>query len=242
MGKHGSVAPRVYNPSVNDRDLDTRMARVLDRLADDYGLPDPRRARTVVDCLIATILSQNTSRANSTAGFDRLKRRFDSWDAVADAAPGPIAAAIEVSGLSKIKAPRIRKILRSIRDQRGAIDLEFLSNLSPPEARDYLLGFGGIGPKTAYCVLLFGLGMDVFPVDTHIHRIARRLGWIDAKASAEKAHDLLAPHVPPGRGFDLHVLLIQHGRVTCKARNPRCGLCCLRDLCPFYRQHVGRES
>jgi endonuclease-3 len=221
------------------RNAKTRqVAEVLDRLQGEYGRPERRRADNGVDCLVATILSQNTSRSNSRAGFARLSERFDGWDAVADAPVEQIAEAIRVSGLGRTKAPRIRRILRSIRRDRGTIDLEHLGQADPDQAFEYLLAFEGVGPKTAWCVLLFGFGMDVLPVDTHIHRIAIRLGWIEPNISAEAAHDLLGPLVPDGRRYDLHVLLIQHGRTTCKARNARCGVCCLTDLCDWYDRNV----
>ena len=213
-----------------------RLQEVLDRLADDYGLPDVWRSESGVDALVATILSQNTSRANSSAGFDRLKARLATWEQVADARVDAIERCIRVSGLSRITAPRIRAILRQIRAERGLIDLEHLADLPSGEAYRYLMAFDGVGPKTAWCTLLFGFGRDVFPVDTHIHRIARRLDWIGEKATAEQAHDLLGPHVPPGRGYDLHVLLIRHGRTTCRARNPRCQVCSLTDVCGWYRK------
>jgi endonuclease-3 len=219
--------------------LASEIADVLQRLRDFYGPPQPDSPGDGVDCLVATILSQNTSRANSTAGFRRLKKAFSDWDEVADARLEQIEQSIQVSGLAKIKAPRIRKILRTLRSRLGKIDLQFLAEMPDDQARDYLLAFDGIGPKTACCILLFAFAKDIFPVDTHIHRIAIRLGWIDPKDSAEKTHDLLAPDIAPGDSYDLHVLLIQHGRQTCKARSPRCRLCPLRQLCPSAEDFLG---
>jgi endonuclease-3 len=100
-------------------------------------------------------------------------------------------------------------------------------------AYDYLTRFKGVGPKTANCVLLFAFGHAVFPVDTHIHRIARRLGLIGPKVSAEEAHDILKPMIRPKDGYEMHVLLIEHGRKTCRAINPKCGECALLDMCPY---------
>ncbi len=219
--------------------LASQIADVLQRLRDCYGPPEPDPPGDGVDCLVATILSQNTSRANSKAGFRRLKQTFPDWNQVADADLARIQQCIQVSGLAKTKAPRIRKILRTLRNRLGQIDLQFLAEMPDDQARDYLLAFEGIGPKTACCILLFAFGKDIFPVDTHIHRIARRLGWIEAKVSAEKTHDLLAAHIAPGDSYDLHVLLIQHGRQTCKARSPRCRLCPLRPLCPSAEGFLG---
>jgi endonuclease-3 len=185
---------------------------------------------------VDTILSQNTSAANSDAGYRQLRRRFRSWKQVADAPVEEVERHIRVSGLSNQKAPRIQSILRQIRSERGRIDLQFLSDLDEQSAYDYLRTFPGVGPKTACCTLLFAFGKAVFPVDTHIHRIARRLGLVGAKATAEQAHEVLAPLVAPGDRYEMHVLLIEHGRKTCRAINPRCGECVLLRMCPYGRQ------
>ena len=115
------------------------------------------------------------------------------------------------------------------------LSLEFLRDWPDQRAYEYLLGFDGVGPKTAACVLLFAFGKAVFPVDTHIHRIAIRLGILGQRASAEAAQDILTPLLRPADCYAMHLLLIAHGRQTCKARNPRCPDCCLLDLCPFGR-------
>jgi endonuclease-3 len=210
--------------------------RVAALLRQEYGRTSRRPARDAVDSLIATILSQNTSSANSSAAFANLKRRFRDWGAVADARVGDVERCIRVSGLSRIKAPRIRRILRRIRDERGTIDLEFLRSLTSREAREYLLRFEGVGPKTALCVLLFGLGRDVFPVDTHVYRLTRRLGLLPDGVAPATAHEALAPLVAPRDRYALHVLLIAHGRRVCRARGPRCAACVLLRLCPFGRR------
>lgn len=100
------------------------------------------------------------------------------------------------------------------------------------DAIDYLTSFDGVGVKTAACVLCFSLRRPVLPVDTHVHRIARRLGWVPPKASAAKAHGLLAERIAPDARFDMHMWMIGLGRETCRARAPRCGACVLADLCP----------
>jgi len=192
-----------------------------------------------VDVLVDTILSQNTSNANSDAGYRQLRRRFQSWNQVADAQVEEIERHIRVSGLSRIKAPRIQAILRQIRDDHRKIDLEFLKDWKPQRAFEYLTRFNGIGPKTAYCVLMFSFGMPVFPVDTHIHRIAIRLGLIETKTSAERACELLTPMIVPADRYAMHILLIEHGRKTCRAINPKCAECTLLDLCPTGQRKVG---
>ena len=191
--------------------------------------------------LVGTILSQNTSNKNSDAGYRQLRRRFRSWNQVAAAPVEEVERHIRVSGLSNQKAPRIQAILRQIKSDRGKIDLQFLGDLDEQQAYEYLTKFKGVGPKTANCVLLFAFGHSVFPVDTHIHRIARRLGWIGPRTTAERAHDILKPLIAPKDRYEMHVLLIAHGRKTCKAINPRCEECVLLRQCPFGKSKLRQK-
>ena len=205
---------------------------VLERLERAYGRRPWRPGGRPLDTLVATILSQHTSDRNSTAAMLRLKTRFPSWDAVADAPLDRLAEAVRVAGLHRQKARTIRACLRRIREDRGRTDLDFLRRWSTERAKAYLLALPGVGPKTAACVLLFSLGRPVMPVDTHVHRVSRRLGLVGETVSAERAHDLLAEVVPADRVYPFHVLLIEHGRRVCRARRPDHKACPLRDLCP----------
>ena len=218
------------------------LENVLKVLKRTYGPRRRRRWGKAVDMLVGTILSQNTSDANSSAGFQRLTDAFATWDDVADAPVAAIERCIRVSGLSRIKAPRIRNILRQVRTERGSIDLEFLAEMPPVEAAEALLRFQGVGPKTALCVLLFALGMPVFPVDTHIHRIAQRLGVLPPGTSADRAHEVLTPLIRPGDRYAMHVLLIAHGRAICKAQKPRCMECRVLQYCKFGARNVRRRG
>lgn len=235
----GIRGPRAHDnaPSSSDSASDASrksvLKDVLRRLRRQHGRRRWTPDGSAVDVLVETVLSQNTSGANRRAGYERLTAKFETWDAVADASVTGIEKCIRVCGLSRTKAPRIRAILRGIRRQHGRINLEFLRDLPPTEAYERLLTFDGVGPKTAYCVLMFSFGMPVFPVDTHIHRIAIRLGLLTPKTSADRAHDLLTPLIPPKSRYEMHLLLIAHGRGICRARNPRCEVCPLLSLCPF---------
>jgi endonuclease-3 len=204
----------------------------LGRLKAPHGDRQAHPRGSAVDVLVGTILSQNTSGANSSAGFRRLKQRFASWSDAADARTREIEACIRVSGLGRTKAPRIRRILRRIRADRGRISLAHVRKMNPDRAYEYLLAFDGVGPKTALCTLLFGFGMPVFPVDTHIFRIARRLGVMAESVPFARAHQALGPLIAPADRYAMHVLLIAHGRATCKAQRPRCEDCRLLNLCP----------
>ncbi len=185
----------------------------------------------IIDELIFTVLSQSTSDTNRDRAYAGLKARFTSWHEVVDVPVEEVADAIRPGGIAEIKGRRIQEILRMIEEREGALDLSRLHSLSDQEVHDYLCSLPGVGPKTAACVLVFSMGRDAFPIDTHVHRVTRRLGWIGEKVSAEAAHRDLAPRVPPKIRYDLHVALIEHGRKVCVARNPRCSECVLFDLC-----------
>lgn len=215
-----------------DREPLTHPEIVLERLADAHGPLEAPTKRPPLDELVRTILSQNTSDTNSDRAFAALLDRFDDWDAVADASVAEVEEAIRSGGLAQQKAPRIRSALRDVRQHRGEIDLDFLAELPDGEALAFLESMDGVGPKTAACVLAFSLERPVIPVDTHVHRVSRRLGLIGRKTSAAKAHAELEAVVAPEDRIPLHVALIRHGRTTCKARSPRCDDCVLGDVCP----------
>jgi endonuclease-3 len=209
------------------------IVQVDKRLRRLYGEPH-KAPKDAVSQLVGTILSQATTDVQTDRSFAELRRRFPTWEQVRDAPASQIARAIRSSGLSKQKAPRIKKALQHIAKERGKISLNFLKKMPPDEALQWLTRIAGVGPKTASIVLLFSFQQPLFPVDTHIHRVTKRLGWIPPKASAEKAHALLRVAVPPRLHYRLHLNLIAHGRAVCQARRPRCEVCPLTDLCEYY--------
>lgn len=211
--------------------LPSRLQSLSERLARRYGRPRRRRSDPL-DGLIQTVLSQNTSDVNSERAFASLKAAFPSWSSAAEARPRSLERAIRSGGLARTKSRRIRALLRAVHTREGRYDLSGLRRLDAAGADARLRGLPGVGPKTRACVLLFSLGKHAFPVDTHVHRVARRLGLIGARVSAERAHDLLGPCVPRGRALDLHLNLIRLGRELCRPRVPRCRECPLRAGCP----------
>jgi endonuclease-3 len=214
-----------------------RIPEIVRRLDDAYGIPEWRAHHDAISELVLTILSQNTSDANSGRAFVGLTETFDTWDAVASAPLPALVRAIQPGGLAPTKAPRIQAALRDVRERTGGYDLQFLGDLPLEEAREWLLSLHGVGPKTAACVLMFALGRPAMPVDTHVFRVAMRLGLIPqrdgkAKMTAEKAHALLESEVPPESFYAFHIALIKHGRRVCTAQRPRCPECVLNDICP----------
>jgi endonuclease-3 len=201
------------------------------RLAKLYGRRE-RGRDDPVDSLIRTVLSQNTTDVNSHRAFAELKRRFPSLPELARADLEDVEDSIRIGGLFRKKAVVIRNLARRLVDE----DM-MLEDLDDAAARNYLKSLEGVGSKTASCVLLFALGRDVLPVDTHVFRLTRRIGLLDEKIPIDRADEELEKFVPAKLRHDLHLNLIQHGRRVCRPGNPRCGECVLLDLCRY-----GRDS
>ncbi len=210
-----------------------RLRAIAARLRRAYGEPPAPRHLPPIDELVLTVLSQNTSDTNRDRAFADLRRAYPSWRAVAAAPARSIARAIRRGGLSRTKAPRLRAALRSLAERGVRLDdARALAELGDGELWDVLVALPGVGPKTAACVLLFSLDRPHFPVDTHVHRVAGRLGLVPTRASAVAAQASLQSDVPPELVYPLHMGLIRHGREVCVARRPFCSACALADLCP----------
>ena len=209
-----------------------RLRRVVAALDALYGRPLWSPRYPPVDELVYTVLSQNTADVNTERTFVTLRARFPTWVDVRAAAEGDVEDAIALGGLAHTKAPRIRRILAAISERSGEPDLAELDEMDDAAAQAYLVRLPGVGPKTAACVLMFALGRPVMPVDTHVHRLARRLGLIDATTSAEQAHTVLTDLAGPENVYAAHIHLVTHGRRVCHARRPDCGACALTGLCP----------
>lgn len=212
--------------------LRLRLRTIARRLARSHGAaPAPRRLPPL-DELVLTILSQNTNDTNRDRAYADLRRAFPTWDEVADAPIPAIARAIRSGGLAPTKAPRIKQVLRALRDEGVALDEGALRGEDDAALWTRLVALPGVGPKTAACVLLFSLDRPFFPVDTHIHRIAIRLGLVPPTATAVAAQAALQEAIAPADVYAAHMDLIRHGRHVCLARRPLCSECVLSDLCP----------
>lgn len=212
-----------------------RKAAKIDRiLTIIYGRKEVELDEDPLDTLIETILSQNTTDKNSHRAFVALRKAYPSWNDMMGEDSVKIAKIIRSGGLAGIKASRILDALDFIKRERGALDLSFLREISPRTAESWLAQMKGVGPKTRSIVLLFSLGMPAFPVDTHIHRVTRRIGLIGPEATRERAQTELATLVPRAEFFNFHINLIEHGRAICKARRPRCSVCRISGYCDFF--------
>ncbi len=218
-----------------------KSAKVFDALEDTYGRHRWRSKGTPLDELIGTVLSQHTSNVNTARSFRSLRDRFPTWEAVREAPGDEVIDAIRSGGLARIKGPRIQAILDSIATRHGELSLDYIESMSMDEAKRDLTTLHGVGPKTAACVLLFSLGRPAMPVDTHVHRVSRRIGLVPTKTSAEATEPILEDLLGKDRDRVLtaHLNLIAHGQKVCQSRRPRCEVCLLQDECEYYRLDDG---
>jgi endonuclease-3 len=213
------------------RQTKAKIKRINALLERAYGIPKRERNVDLLDVLVQTILSQNTNDRNRDRAYQRLKNQFPRWEDILNAKRRVVTEALRPGGLAGQKAKRIVDILQWLKKREGKMSLTFLKRMGEKEIKETLGGLKGVGPKTVHCLLLFGLGRQAFPVDTHILRVGKRIGFIPQESDAEKAHAWMAPLVPQGKALSLHINLIRHGRFICKPKNPRCGDCFLKKEC-----------
>ena len=219
------------------RTASAKVQRIAETLKSMYGFHGKGGRRSnPLDTLIGTLLSQNTNDRNSYRAWVNLRRKFPSWDKVAAAPLTSVSSAIKVGGLRNQKARRIKEILARVRRDWGGYHINGLHRMANDEAMNYLLSMKGIGEKTAACVLVFSLKRDVFPVDTHIHRVCNRLGLVRTKSAAE-TFKAMSPLVPEGTAYSFHVNVIRFGRELCGARRPVCVRCPLFEDCTYERKY-----
>lgn len=196
-----------------------------------YGTKEWVRSNPPFDELILTVLSQNTNSKNYSTAFKSLKDRFSSWEKALAAGEEEISLAIKSAGLHRIKARRIAELIRGFKLIDPALKLEVLESMSDDEALDFLMRFNGVKEKTAGCVLLFSLGRNVFPVDTHILRISKRFGLFPKDYDLSRAFHFYKSRLRDVDCYSFHLDLVQHGREVCQSRRPSCNLCYLNDIC-----------
>ncbi|MCC2546878.1 endonuclease III [Hymenobacter sp. BT175] len=206
-----------------------------------YGpLPlEPRR--TPMRELISTLLSHRTTHRDEELAYTRMLETFGDWEGVMAAPTTELAYAIRTTRWPDTQAPRIQEVLRRIKAEQGKISLDFLADWSTEQGLEWLMAMPGIGLKTASLVLLFNFRKPVLPIDTHVHRVAQRVGMIGPKASAEKAHKLLLDMLPPDPVvlLNFHKHNYWHGQHICFFTQPDCPRCPLKDFCNYYLEHYG---
>jgi endonuclease III len=225
-------------PAATDPALSEKALAVHARLCPVYGCPIPYfHSLDPVSELVSSLLSHRTRNAESGRAFKALRARFPDWEAVIAADVPEIEAAIAGVTWPELKAPRIRDVLRALRERCGSLDLAFLADMEVEAARTWLKAIPGIGPKTSAAVLSFStLRMPALPVDSHHHRVAQRLGLIGPRIDVGPAHAILRAQLPADWSaqdlYDNHEILMLHGQQVCHHRRPACGRCVLVDLCP----------
>jgi len=213
--------------------LENNIKEIFSILKSKYGVIKWEPRNEPIMELVYTILSQHTSDLNSERAFLNLLKEFENDPyQIAQADVVSISKIIRSAGLFRKKAAVIKDVLNQIHSKLNSFDLNFLKHMSLKEAKRWLIELNGVGPKTAAIVLCFCFGMPAMPVDTHVHRVSKRLGLISNKVTAEDAHEILESKVDPDIVFPFHMYLIKHGRDTCKALKPRCSQCTLSQRCP----------
>lgn len=220
-----------------------KLNSVIRKLSAYFGNPFDRKTNSpgILDILIGTKLSQNTTDRSSFRAYTNLRERFPAWDDVCEADTEEIRECIKVCGLAKTKSENIKKMLSEMKSNYGDLDLSFLNKYDNDKIYEELLKYDGIGVKTISCVLMFAMGRDAFPVDTHVHRVLNRLGIVSTN-SAEKTFEMTKDMIPKGRKYELHTNLIKFGRNICKAKNPLCGVCFLFRECEFREKEICSKS
>lgn len=211
---------------------------ISDTLEELLGIPTWDGTEDVLECLILTILSQNTTDVSRDKGYAQLRSKFPTWEDVLNADANAVEEAIKIVGLGNQKTETIKNFLSWLQEKYGELSLEFIHDMKTEDAIEFLCQHKGIGIKTASVTLSFACGRDVFPVDTHILRISKRLGLISESCSAEKAHYELPPLIPKGKTYPFHMNLIYFGRQVCNARKPLCEQCPLTRQCLYYKENM----
>src|SRR5687768_3966715 len=249
------------NPPPDPKDAESELANALKEVA-----ADPLRAKTravqallrqeygepnwpflePLSSLIEILLSHRTTDPQAWSAFTELQRRFPTWEALRDAPVEEIEEAVYGTTWPEQKAARIKSVLQKITAERGNLDISFLLDMPLEEANTWLQSLGGVGPKSAACVLLFSCHRPVLPVDTHLHRVSIRLGLIDEKLSADAAHPILQSLLPDPEDarevLAFHRNMLLHGQQVCVFRDPKCYKCVVRDWCDYFASHPEKQA
>ena len=210
-----------------------KMNHISTALERRFGKPRWKGPSDPLDSLIKTILSQNTNDLNRDRAYESLREKYPTWEKVMRARIENIAKAIRVGGLANQKSVRIKALLVWLKKEYGNLSLESICDMNFAQALETFGHLKGVGVKTLAVVLMFACGKDVFPVDTHVHRICRRLDFVPMSTTAEKTFYIMRDHVPMGKSYSLHMNMLALGRQICHPRNPRCDACPVLTHCPF---------
>ena len=208
---------------------------VCQTLRREYGCPRLGNPRDPLDDLISVILSNKTGPQVAKKVYDELLHEFSNWDGVLKSPIKDLRRILKPAGLSTVKSWQIKGALRRIKKRFGACDLSSLRERPMPEVEAFLVSLPGVSEKVAKCVMMYTLSAKVLPVDVHVHRVSRRLGWT-ARKRADQCHQELEALVPPKWRHCFHVDCILHGRTICRPEAPACSKCCINRHCEYFRR------
>lgn len=198
-----------------------------------YGTSRHHNRRDPFEELIFIILSAQTEWYLYRETFKDLRRRFRTRRSLLTAPEAEIVSVIQRGGLAHKKASQLKRALEKISADTGRLSLSFLRELPDDKVREYLTSLPGIGNKSASCIMMYSLDRKVFPVDTHVWRVSRRLGVAPAVPKPTVLQELeLEKKVPPSIRYSLHVNLVSHGQQICTTYWPKCSECKVSKICP----------
>jgi endonuclease III len=207
-----------------------------------YGTPPLGNFEDPVQEIVYILLSAKTAERGYRRTHDALTARFPTLRALAEAPVKQIYRSIRAGGFGNAKAERLRRIARILLAELGEDPSAALRKMSAREVYSFLTALPGVGPKSAFCVMMWSLGFDVFPVDVNVSRIAVRVGAVPPGRKHYHYQVLIPPLIPDGRSRELHAAMVVHGRTICLPRKPRCEICPICDLCAFGRRTPGRAA
>jgi len=216
---------------------------VTERLDSKYEWSNLGNKDDPFEELVFIVLSMRTSEEFYRRTFERVKQLAGNWNRLPDLSLEELEEVIDEAGLARKKAKTLKKVSQRLQQLVGEVSLDILEEMDTVEAEEFLLDLHGIGPKTAKCILLYSLGREVFPIDTHCVRVMNRLGWLDTKARryTKAQMNRIEARVTPKCRKTLHVRLVQHGRSTCTNTNPECKQCPIQELCEFYQSSKDKQ-
>lgn len=228
--------------TASPKQMRAHVERVAKRFEKERGRHHFPGRRDPMSGLVQTLLTHNTTDPNAFEAFDRIKAKYPDWEAVHRAPHKELAETIRIAGLHNQKAERIQKLLGFVRETFGEYSADALDEMDFDTAMATFGHLPGVKHKTLAVVLAFDLGVDVFAVDTHVHRLCQRLGFVPDNYDPVKTFTAMRELVPEGLAYQFHIHLIRHGRSTCKARSPECDRCFVNDLCLYYRTQNVTET
>jgi len=206
--------------------------RVCEALEKNYGKPRLGNPCEPIDNLIYIIISNKTSPKVAKKTYERVKQEFSTWNELPYSPVSSLKSLLKPAGLASVKSEQIFRALSKIKSEFDTCSLNHLIGKHESDIQKYLISLPGVSEKVAKCVMMYTMDIDILPVDSHVHRITRRLGWT-ARKRADQCHEELEDLVPPKRRYAFHVDCIMHGRTICRPKNPNCKRCCISHHCIY---------